>query len=451
MKKLLICLSVLAIVACKQESKIDYVLLSGKTENATVKKALVKGIDFKQDIEIGTDGTFSDTLKISKNGLYNITFGRERASLYLTQGEDVVINNGKEGFSFEGPSAAINNYFIAKVENTAALRGEASAFYALEEADFKAKINALTAVNKESLNKVDNKAFVTSELRSLEYDSYALLNSYEKAHAHYAKKPGFKISDSFLPEALKNITYDNAEDFNNSASYQQLAFGSVLTPIFEGMDDINNLKPSDLKTVSTIKIPALKNQVVDYLAKMALSPGNTNIDALSTFLIENTTDAKIKESIKVNYDKSKMLAVGQPSPTFVDYENHKGGTTSLEDLKGKYVYVDVWATWCGPCKAEIPSLKKVEKKYHGKNIAFVSTSVDTANAHEKWVNMVKNEELGGIQLLADKSWQSKFVQDYGINGIPRFILIDPAGNIVSADAPRPSNPKLIELFDSLDI
>ena len=141
------------------------------------------------------------------------------------------------------------------------------------------------------------------------------------------------------------------------------------------------------------------------------------------------------------------VAKGETSPKFVNYENYKGGTTSLDDLKGKFVYVDVWATWCGPCKAEIPFLKEVEKQYHGKNIEFVSLSVDKAADHDKWKTMIAEKELGGIQVFADKSWESDFVQDYLIKGIPRFIIIDPQGNIVSSNAPRPSSPKLIEMFD----
>lgn len=93
----------------------------------------------------------------------------------------------------------------------------------------------------------------------------------------------------------------------------------------------------------------------------------------------------------------------------------------------------------------------MKTQFHGKNIEFVSTSIDVAKDHDAWVEMVKEKELGGIQLFADNDWKSQFVQDYAIEGIPRFILVDPDGNIVSADAPRPSSPKLVELFKELSI
>ncbi len=136
------------------------------------------------------------------------------------------------------------------------------------------------------------------------------------------------------------------------------------------------------------------------------------------------------------------------APSF-DYLNHAGGKMKLEDLKGKYVYIDVWATWCGPCRAEIPSLKKVEEKYHGKKIAFVSVSVDAEKDFEKWKKFVTDQALGGIQLYADKSWNSDFIKSFEINSIPRFILIDPSGKVVDANAARPSNPKLQEQLDKL--
>jgi thiol-disulfide isomerase/thioredoxin len=159
--------------------------------------------------------------------------------------------------------------------------------------------------------------------------------------------------------------------------------------------------------------------------------------------------------ISGSYEKTKymneVLAKGKLSPKFKNFENNAGGTTSLDDLKGKYVYIDVWATWCGPCKAEIPALKAVEKEYHDKNIAFVSISADKIKAHDAWKKMVKDMDLSGIQLFSDNDFNTSFMKEYQIDAIPRFILLDPKGNIIAADAPRPSDKKLIDLFKELKI
>ncbi len=176
--------------------------------------------------------------------------------------------------------------------------------------------------------------------------------------------------------------------------------------------------------------------------------------------VDSIVSTEIKKSLANNikgYQKylgeliqlRQKLPKGTVSPLFENYENHDGTTTSLADLKGAYVYIDVWATWCGPCKMEIPFLKEVENDYHDKNIQFVSISIDREKDHQKWIDMVNDKQLGGIQLYADSDWNSKFVKDYYISGIPRFILIDPDGNIVTPDAPRPSNPKLREMLDEL--
>lgn len=192
--------------------------------------------------------------------------------------------------------------------------------------------------------------------------------------------------------------------------------------------------------------------------KAALEVKKSNdLAALEKAGIDEKLVAMIKPSIAqegmmlTQYYNQKLAAKkieGTVSPSF-DYENYNGGKTKLEDLRGKYVYIDVWATWCGPCIAEIPSLKKVEEKYHGKNIVFVGISVDEDKAHEKWQKFVKAKELVGVQLFADKNWSSDFIKAFGINSIPRFLLIDPNGKVVKADAPRPSSPQLVELLDQL--
>jgi thiol-disulfide isomerase/thioredoxin len=164
--------------------------------------------------------------------------------------------------------------------------------------------------------------------------------------------------------------------------------------------------------------------------------------------MEISTDEENKAEITEKYNKVQNLVKGQSAPTF-NYIDYAGGKMSMDDLKGKYIYFDIWATWCGPCIREIPYLKETEEKYSESNIQFVSVSIDAIKDFEKWKEFIVDKELGGIQLYADGDWKSSIITDYAIEGIPRFILVDPEGNIVSADAPRPSDSKLTEMLDGL--
>tara|TARA_B100000767_G_C19726285_1_gene519629 strand:+ start:465 stop:1490 length:1026 start_codon:yes stop_codon:yes gene_type:complete len=157
------------------------------------------------------------------------------------------------------------------------------------------------------------------------------------------------------------------------------------------------------------------------------------------------------------YSDNLKTSIGSTSPTFSDYMDYNGGKKSLNSFLGKYVYIDVWATWCGPCIQQIPSLEKLMKEYKNKNIEFISISTDDQRrnggswdaAEKKWRSFIKKRQMGGTQLWIGKD--NSFQQAYKINSIPRFILIDPKGNIVDANAPRPSDPRLKSLFTSLGI
>lgn len=196
-------------------------------------------------------------------------------------------------------------------------------------------------------------------------------------------------------------------------------------------------------------------------AKKALNESSINVSKVDTTVVSmvSKSEEQLFSYVGTNYERMHQnavkLAKGAVSPVFENYENFAGGTTSLSDLKGKFVYIDIWATWCGPCKREIPNLKALEKDFHGKNIEFVSISVDNVDgrrgSHASWLEMVKEKELGGVQLFADKDFNSEFIQEYGINSIPRFILIDPEGNIVDSNAMRPSDPKVRDYFKELGI
>ena len=109
-------------------------------------------------------------------------------------------------------------------------------------------------------------------------------------------------------------------------------------------------------------------QAISYYSAPKKADPNKTLDDVDAELLE------MYKKLGISIDEQKKMN-NVAAPNF-EFENHKGGKTTLESLKGKYVYVDLWATWCGPCRAEIPSLKKMEELYHDKNIVFVSISVE---------------------------------------------------------------------------
>lgn len=279
--------------------------------------------------------------------------------------------------------------------------------------------------------KVDDKGMFTSSF-SVESGLYLLFDGSEYTIVYL--KNGF---DLYLKMDAKNfdesITYSGkGEKENNYLAQKSLVNEKYESKMSEAKDE---------KSFAGL-IESFKKEFKD---KLDSGGFDTDFVKEANKLVESES-----KNMQAQFDVVMKMAKinGSVAPTF-NYENFAGGKTKLEDLRGKYVYIDVWATWCGPCRGEIPSLARIEEKYKGKNIAFVSISVDEDKDHDKWKKFVSDKQLGGIQLFADKNWNSEFITSFGINSIPRFILIDPKGIVLNADAPRPSEPQLQEKLDSL--
>ncbi|QDO95487.1 TlpA family protein disulfide reductase [Formosa sediminum] len=448
---------ILSLMVFNKETAVDYALFSGKIENLEAEELTLIKLNktFKKKISVASNGVFSDTIRAG-SGLYLLTAGKNSVSIYLNNGNDITLTANSKDFNhslkISGEGSGTTNYLLLK-SKTDSQKLEESLFYALDEVEFKNNIKKSTLLLSKALDTLEgvDPAFKALEKRKLNYNYLLELSKYATGkHVYWSKQAYYKPTAEFLSD-LDTLDVNNEADFVSINTYKQLVIAHY-------NDEIKALSKKEsipymlakLKVHATIANETIKNELLFTGAEYGLMKA-TDVEAYYKTFINASTDAANNAKITATYNKLISVNKGKPSPTFTNYEKYSGGTLSLAELKGQYVYIDVWATWCVPCLKEIPDLKRVEKAYHGKNIVFLSISIDESKDYDKWKNMVKTKELGGIQVLADKGGKSKFLDDYFISSIPRFILLDPEGNIVDKKAPRPSDPELLELFNTLEI
>ena len=187
------------------------------------------------------------------------------------------------------------------------------------------------------------------------------------------------------------------------------------------------------------RLDELKSYLSNIPASMTLMNGmieyTEDIDNHLSFLKSALAKIKQPEVVLENKDEfikhieSKMLlAVGNVAPDFT-LPTPEGGTISLSSLRGKYVMIDFWASWCGPCRAENPNVVKVYNKY--KNDGFEILGVALDKDRERWLGAIEKDGLIWKHGSDLKHWQSDVAAQYGITGIPFTLLVDPKGKIVA--------------------
>lgn len=198
------------------------------------------------------------------------------------------------------------------------------------------------------------------------------------------------------------------------------------------------------------------------------TPSDTMKGEVAAFIMTNTRDYYQFSSRRDLF--KKYLVTGAQQDRIKEYEYKLAGNTqkkglpainftvkdindnpvSLSDFRGKVVLIDFWATWCGPCKEEIPALKKLQETIKDSNMVFMSLSTDRVVDIPTWKKFVAQEELKGVQVISPQGGTEtpEVGKLYGIKSIPTFIVIDKDGNYVSTNSPRPSNPALAALLRS---
>ncbi|WP_426330188.1 redoxin domain-containing protein [Pedobacter sp. R-06] len=142
-----------------------------------------------------------------------------------------------------------------------------------------------------------------------------------------------------------------------------------------------------------------------------------------------------------------VTGVGQMAPLF-SMADTLGRVTSLSEFRGKYVLLDFWATWCGPCLAEMPNVAKIYRNYKNKNFTIVGVSMDRPDSKKKWLSLIKENNYNWTQLCDFKWWNCEAALLYNVGSAPANFLIDPNGKIIAKDLiGEKLESKLKEIFD----
>lgn len=429
----------------------SYVRLSGEITNPNSDKITIRGNGYIKVIDVNTNGTFDDTLVI-KEGNFTFYDTKESTAMYLAPGYRLDISlDGKEfdeTLKYSGIGEKPNNfnasYFLFNEKNAI----DSETYKKMENQeyfDYELKTHAsLMKLLNES--EIENEKFLESQADKFRFQM--LNNLITKLGEDYFAGKTKGIITQYLDSEIDKIDFKDSVLFASNNDYRYF-----LSSYF-----VAGLTSGDLKTLELYNEELLEMQKKSIVTTLKRGISFYNMEKLDLYYqtyVKLAANDKDINRIKGKYERIKTLKKGSPSPSF-NYPDSSGKNISLESLKGKLVYVDVWATWCGPCKAQIPFLKQLEEKYREEDIAFVSLSIDQLKNISKWKDMIVDKELEGIQIIADKAWRSKFVTDYVIEGIPRFILIDKDGNLMDPMAPRPAvykegemqlNEEIQKIFD----
>jgi thiol-disulfide isomerase/thioredoxin len=398
-------------------------------------------------------GNFIIQTELTKPGIYRLEISNQFTHVFIVPGDRITVQgdfrNMKSGSQFKGDHANENNFLVSLEQVKSNLPfGGYEAFYGQTEQAFiqavEERSNALVAEIQgyQKKNEPFDDVFLDMINDEISYDAAIMKLNYPNLHKYFTSSDTFTVSDTY-ESFLQNIDIDSDENL-------------FLPSYPEFLNVYLSYKIQDEDSGSTDHYSLRKYKAIDALFQQPLVKSKLYFDVMNELFSVSVNDAfallddylqkqsndKYREQIQFTANEWANLRKGMPAPEWSGRDRN-GKVINSKNYAGKVVYLDIWATWCGPCIQEIPHLDDLHEQFKGEDdIVFISISIDQDIA--AWRNYLSQKNLKGIQLFAEGNWSSSLVSAFNIRGIPRFIIIGKNGTIVDATAPRPSTGMVVK-------
>lgn len=379
------------------------------------------------------------------------------AAFFISPGADLAIVPVKEGakvsIGFEGDGAAVNQFIMEshQIRNGVEKWNGKYAIH-LNKAEFTEAKDSLQRGFDRLLTSLKSDAKISAEMHDL-MKRYAGMQALFYQYNFSIGKDSSEIPAA-VSQAIKEMPIDTVALKLGMFDYALIASffcqHKIYNAVYEENEaiDWDSLGPIYPKLVEAkIKSGKYPRSIEGYFRVKAadyqirsegLSPEMIN---LASLLEKEITSDEYKKVIREDIARWEKLAPGKPAPDFGGM-TPDGKKISLSDLRGKVVYVDIWATWCGPCVEEFPYSRKVQADLKDRDdIAFLYVSVDSDTL--AWKRMVASGKVPrGTHIIDHADSPKSAWNQYYVWGVPRYLLIDAAGRMVATHAVRPSSGKV---------
>ena len=448
----------------------NYAIICGRVKNAQSKELNIviykdasSGLEFVFNPRIDPEGNFKAFVDIEFPVIGYLKLGQYASPIYLQPDDSLylVIDesnfNGSVKFSGKG-EANLNMY---------------TAFFYLTEIAMKDKASKV----KRSFNDVSdeefiftNDSFTRTQLNIIDslkkvFEPSSEFYLYFKTETYYRNANqvvSFPLMKNYMNKSNTPPTYSkpfvdfvlnqnlNDETLSRHPDYIKFLNSTLTYFVIASLQPNENISIEELYNrkykfiIQKIKSRRLQLALMAAVTSEALENNQAKyVQKMYDEFIKETADKVLADALKDKMKEIAFLVNGSKATNFT-LSDLNGKKVSLNDFKGKLIYLDFWATWCGPCMMEMPHSIELQKKFvNDKNIVFLFVSID--DDEQKWKNVVKERNITGTHLISPGR-TSAIVKTYNLESIPRHYLIGKDGMVIDTNAPGPSDKNTEQLI-----